>query len=171
MEGETCRCSSHQIPYVSDLEYHHLISNPVSFKEQVTVVTEVCLVPRWVLSDSDSFFQHMVENFKDSFGNNFLFIWLLKYMKSGLNRNIKLAPTPNMYSTGKLIIKKWNKNFKNDKKSKKNPRFSYKKDILKQIVSENGILFGSMSLRTEKITIPVLKEFLTSFVFVGELKE
>lgn len=74
VEGETCRCRSHQIPYVSDLEYHHLISNPVSFKEQVTVVTEVCLVPRWVLSDSDSFFQHMVENFKDSFGNNFLFI-------------------------------------------------------------------------------------------------
>lgn len=55
VEGETCKCRSHQIPYVSDLEYHHLISNPVSFKEQVTVVTEVCLVPRWVLSDSDSF--------------------------------------------------------------------------------------------------------------------
>lgn len=57
------------------------------------------------------------------------------------------------------------------KSQKKTPRFSYKKDILKQIVSENGILFGSMSLRTEKITIPVLNEFLTSFVFVGELKE
>lgn len=56
-------------------------------------------------------------------------------------------------------------------KNQKKNRFSYKKDILKQIVSENGILFGSMSLRTEKITIPVLKEFLTSFVFVGELKE
>jgi len=47
----------------------------------------------------------MVENLKDSFGNNFLFSWLLKYMKSGLNRNIKLAPTPNTYSTGNLIIK------------------------------------------------------------------
>lgn len=57
------------------------------------------------------------------------------------------------------------------KSQKKPTRFSYKKDISKQIVSENGILFGSMSLRMEKITIPVLKEFLTSFVFVGKLKE
>lgn len=57
------------------------------------------------------------------------------------------------------------------KSQKKTTRFSYKKDISKQIVSENGILFGSMSLRMEKITIPVLKEFLTSFVFVGKLKE
>lgn len=92
-------------------------------------------------------------------------------MKCGLSRNIKLAPTPNMYSTGKLIIKNETKTSKMIKSQKKNPRFSYKKDILKQIVSENGILFGSMSLRTEKITIPVLNEFLTSFVFVGELKE
>ncbi|XP_072186733.1 uncharacterized protein C3orf20 homolog [Excalfactoria chinensis] len=37
-EGKTCRCSNHQIPYVSDLEYDHLINNTVAFKEQITVV-------------------------------------------------------------------------------------------------------------------------------------
>nr|XP_047917014.1 uncharacterized protein LOC106036929 [Anser cygnoides] len=41
-EGETCRCSSHQIPCVSDLEYDHLISNPASFKDKVIVV---CVSP------------------------------------------------------------------------------------------------------------------------------
>ncbi|XP_054689326.1 uncharacterized protein LOC129209155 isoform X3 [Grus americana] len=37
-EGKTCRCSSHRIPYVSDLEYDHLISNQMSFNEQIIVV-------------------------------------------------------------------------------------------------------------------------------------
>ncbi|XP_071621011.1 uncharacterized protein C3orf20 homolog isoform X9 [Heliangelus exortis] len=37
-EGKTCRCSNHQIPYVSDLEYDCLINNQMSSKEQVIVV-------------------------------------------------------------------------------------------------------------------------------------
>ncbi|CAM9991662.1 unnamed protein product [Bubo scandiacus] len=37
-EGKTCRCSNHRIPYVSDLEYDHLINNQMSFKEQIIVV-------------------------------------------------------------------------------------------------------------------------------------
>jgi len=37
-EGKTCRCSNHRIPYVSDLECDHLISNQMSFKEQIIVV-------------------------------------------------------------------------------------------------------------------------------------
>lgn len=37
-EGKTCRCSNHRIPYVSDLEYDHLINNQMSFKEQIVVV-------------------------------------------------------------------------------------------------------------------------------------
>ncbi|XP_032866042.1 uncharacterized protein C3orf20 homolog [Tyto alba] len=37
-EGKTCSCSNHWIPYVSDLEYDHLINNQMSFKEQVIVV-------------------------------------------------------------------------------------------------------------------------------------
>ncbi|XP_021245147.1 uncharacterized protein C3orf20 homolog isoform X3 [Numida meleagris] len=37
-EGKTCRCSNHRIPYVSDLEYDHLINNTVAFKEQIIVV-------------------------------------------------------------------------------------------------------------------------------------
>ncbi|XP_076190981.1 uncharacterized protein LOC143158659 [Aptenodytes patagonicus] len=37
-EGKTCRCSNRQIPYVSDLEYDHLVNNQVSFKEQIIVV-------------------------------------------------------------------------------------------------------------------------------------
>lgn len=35
-EGKTCKCSNHQIPYVSDLEYDHLINN--SSNEQIIVV-------------------------------------------------------------------------------------------------------------------------------------
>ncbi|KAM6285698.1 uncharacterized protein M6G45_009025 [Spheniscus humboldti] len=37
-EGKTCSCSNRRIPYVSDLEYDHLINNQVSFKEQIIVV-------------------------------------------------------------------------------------------------------------------------------------
>ncbi|XP_030335925.1 uncharacterized protein LOC115605515 [Strigops habroptila] len=37
-EGKTCRCSNHWIPYVSHLEYDHLINNQMSFKEQIIVV-------------------------------------------------------------------------------------------------------------------------------------
>ncbi|EOB00772.1 hypothetical protein Anapl_11152 [Anas platyrhynchos] len=62
MEGETRRCRSHQIPYVSDLEYHHLISKPVSFKEQVTVVTEGCLdsfrLLKYDIASADAFTDH-----------------------------------------------------------------------------------------------------------------
>nr|XP_048691526.1 uncharacterized protein C3orf20-like isoform X5 [Caretta caretta] len=37
-EGKICRCSNHQIPYVSDLEYDHLINNQMSALEQIMVV-------------------------------------------------------------------------------------------------------------------------------------
>ncbi|CAM4467456.1 unnamed protein product [Lepidochelys olivacea] len=37
-EGKRCRCSNHQIPYVSDLEYDHLINNQMSALEQIMVV-------------------------------------------------------------------------------------------------------------------------------------
>ncbi|XP_044311468.1 uncharacterized protein C3orf20 homolog [Varanus komodoensis] len=37
-EVKTCRCSSHQIPYVTDLEYNELINNQVSSPEQIMVV-------------------------------------------------------------------------------------------------------------------------------------
>nr|XP_032654506.1 uncharacterized protein C3orf20-like [Chelonoidis abingdonii] len=37
-EGKTCRCSNHQIPYVSDLEYDHLINNQMSALEQIMVI-------------------------------------------------------------------------------------------------------------------------------------
>nr|XP_025038012.1 uncharacterized protein LOC102456527 isoform X3 [Pelodiscus sinensis] len=37
-EGKICRCSNHQIPYVSDLEYDHLINNQMSAQEQIMVV-------------------------------------------------------------------------------------------------------------------------------------
>ncbi|XP_051466949.1 uncharacterized protein C3orf20 homolog [Apus apus] len=37
-EGKTCRCSNRRIPYVSDLEYDHLINNQMSLKEQIIVV-------------------------------------------------------------------------------------------------------------------------------------
>ncbi|XP_071659767.1 uncharacterized protein C3orf20 homolog [Patagioenas fasciata] len=37
-EGKTCKCSNHRIPYVSDLEYDHLINNKMSSNEQIIVV-------------------------------------------------------------------------------------------------------------------------------------
>ncbi|XP_042325848.1 uncharacterized protein C3orf20 homolog [Sceloporus undulatus] len=37
-ETKTCRCSSYQIPYVTDLEYDHIINNQVSSPEQIIVV-------------------------------------------------------------------------------------------------------------------------------------
>ncbi|XP_067415889.1 uncharacterized protein [Emydura macquarii macquarii] len=37
-EGKICRCSNHQIPRVADLEYDHLINNPMSALEQIMVV-------------------------------------------------------------------------------------------------------------------------------------
>ncbi|XP_050791626.1 uncharacterized protein C3orf20-like isoform X1 [Gopherus flavomarginatus] len=37
-EGKICRCSNHQIPYVSDLEYDHLINNQMSALEQIMVI-------------------------------------------------------------------------------------------------------------------------------------
>ncbi|KAM4675625.1 uncharacterized protein C3orf20-like [Discoglossus pictus] len=40
-EGRLCRCSNHQIPYVTDLEYDQLINNQMSSTEQITVV---CIV-------------------------------------------------------------------------------------------------------------------------------
>ncbi|XP_069085202.1 uncharacterized protein C3orf20 homolog [Pleurodeles waltl] len=40
-EGRTCRCSNHQIPYVTDLEYDQLITSHLSALEQIIVV---CIV-------------------------------------------------------------------------------------------------------------------------------
>ncbi|XP_078511994.1 uncharacterized protein C3orf20 homolog [Lissotriton helveticus] len=40
-EGRTCRCSNHQIPYVTDLEYDQLINSHLSALEQIIVV---CIV-------------------------------------------------------------------------------------------------------------------------------
>nr|XP_028603394.1 uncharacterized protein LOC114605895 isoform X2 [Podarcis muralis] len=37
-EVRICRCSNHQIPYVTDLEYDHIINNQMSSSEQITVV-------------------------------------------------------------------------------------------------------------------------------------
>nr|XP_020671352.1 uncharacterized protein C3orf20-like [Pogona vitticeps] len=37
-EAKICRCSNHQIPSVTDLEYDHLINNQASSPEQITVV-------------------------------------------------------------------------------------------------------------------------------------
>ncbi|XP_019370607.1 PREDICTED: uncharacterized protein C3orf20-like isoform X2 [Gavialis gangeticus] len=37
-EGKICRCSNHQMPCVSDLEYDHLINNQMSSQEQILVV-------------------------------------------------------------------------------------------------------------------------------------
>ncbi|XP_077790945.1 uncharacterized protein LOC114605895 [Podarcis muralis] len=37
-EMRICRCSNHQIPYVTDLEYDHIINNQMSSSEQITVV-------------------------------------------------------------------------------------------------------------------------------------
>nr|XP_060633283.1 uncharacterized protein C3orf20-like [Anolis sagrei ordinatus] len=37
-ETKTCRCSNYQIPYVTDLEYDHIINNQVSSPEQIIVV-------------------------------------------------------------------------------------------------------------------------------------
>ncbi|XP_062838885.1 uncharacterized protein C3orf20 isoform X3 [Anolis carolinensis] len=40
-ETKTCRCSNYQIPYVTDLEYNHIINNQVSSPEQIIVVCVV----------------------------------------------------------------------------------------------------------------------------------
>ncbi|CAI5785747.1 Hypothetical predicted protein [Podarcis lilfordi] len=37
-EVRICRCSNHQIPYVTDLEYDHIINNQMSSSEQITVI-------------------------------------------------------------------------------------------------------------------------------------
>ncbi|MEE6480394.1 hypothetical protein FKM82_012558 [Ascaphus truei] len=49
-EGRLCRCSNHQIPYVTDLEYDQLISNQMSSVEQITVV---CVVSSSLDSEED----------------------------------------------------------------------------------------------------------------------
>ncbi|XP_038611994.1 uncharacterized protein C3orf20 homolog [Tachyglossus aculeatus] len=36
--GKTCKCSNQQIPYVTDLEYDHIIHNQMSSPEQITVI-------------------------------------------------------------------------------------------------------------------------------------
>ncbi|XP_030070724.1 uncharacterized protein C3orf20-like [Microcaecilia unicolor] len=40
-EGRRCRCSNHQIPFVTDLEYDHLIRNQMSALEQIIVVCAI----------------------------------------------------------------------------------------------------------------------------------
>ncbi|XP_039769973.1 uncharacterized protein C3orf20-like [Ornithorhynchus anatinus] len=36
--GKVCKCSNQQIPYVTDLEYDHIINNQMSSPEQITVI-------------------------------------------------------------------------------------------------------------------------------------
>ncbi|XP_053108021.1 uncharacterized protein LOC128326012 isoform X2 [Hemicordylus capensis] len=50
-EGEICRCSSHHIPYITDLEYNYIIKNQVSSPEQITVV---CVTSSLNATDDDS---------------------------------------------------------------------------------------------------------------------
>ncbi|XP_063301219.1 uncharacterized protein C3orf20 homolog isoform X1 [Pelobates fuscus] len=49
-EGQMCRCSNHQVPYVSDLEYDQLI-NKTSCTDQITVV---CVVSSLTSEENES---------------------------------------------------------------------------------------------------------------------
>ncbi|XP_075716224.1 uncharacterized protein C3orf20-like [Rhinoderma darwinii] len=50
-EGSICRCSSHQIPYVTDLEFDQLINNKTSSLEQIIVM---CVVSSLGLEKNDN---------------------------------------------------------------------------------------------------------------------
>lgn len=49
-EGGICRCSNHQIPYVTDLEFDQLVNNKLLSSEQIIVIC--------VVSSLDSEEQH-----------------------------------------------------------------------------------------------------------------
>lgn len=95
------QCSNHWIPYVSDLEYDHLINNTEAFKEQIIVVCVSSSQRKDPSEDeieqlyerqnkhrimpsaqvgfiSRLIFLHVVEHLlQDPFWNNYLFICLL----------------------------------------------------------------------------------------------
>lgn len=49
-EGKLCSCNNYQIPYVTDLEYNHIINYPVSAPEQITVI---CITSSLSTTDDD----------------------------------------------------------------------------------------------------------------------
>ncbi|KAJ6656405.1 hypothetical protein lerEdw1_003908 [Lerista edwardsae] len=49
-ERKLCSCSNYQIPYVTDLEYNHIINNAVSAPEQITVI---CVTSSLKATDCD----------------------------------------------------------------------------------------------------------------------